>query len=1440
MMEEAFQPDETRMHRVRARLRRFLLRHVPLAIGGGLVLLLIALTGLYFYASSESFQNLVRERLAASLSTLTGGRVAIGAFHWRLLHLEADADRVVIHGREAASEEPYARIERLSARISVLGLLTPHIRLANLEIDRPMLHLIVYSDGTTNQPQPLRKRTSKTPALERLFDLKAGRIVVQNGWLHYEDRAARFDFQDRLEPLNFSAEDLSLRMSYVPPVTGTQESYRIEIGVANLDVARGVGKRQERTVHGTAHATLVLMRNAVRLEELRISAPGPGRGEVHALMVAGTLEDFSHPRWQAKTEGDLDMRLIEPLTGYPNAPEGVAHLDLTESGEDGLFEIEGHVHVDGGAYVGTGVTARGITLDAHVAASPDRLLIDQVVVRFSAGGAMEGAVDLRNWLPPPTNQVQVLAATLPQRPDHAPASRTRRQAIVQALTTAIPVDGKVTAQIKNLPLDVLLDMVSEKPYQRLGIDAQLNGQAEASWTHGDDNTVAVSTQLALTPSGRRAAGEAPANGVVDGTYIQKAGAVDLRQFELHLPGSTLEASGKLGAYPMTSPTSLAVSFQSANLAEFDKVLRDLGLGRGTRTGVAALPTRLNGRAQFNGTWTGSLRRPRIAGNLQATDLAVEMPAPKESAGGPQFVSFDSVDATGSYSETRIAIQHAVLQRGGAKVSVRGTLNAAVRHRDSDSSGRIQDTGIQRGDGREETSYNGQAAARLRVQAYNVPLDELRPYFPGKLPVTGTMAAQFDVTGALDTLGGSGWVELSSGSLYGQPIAQGRAQGEFANRVLTLSAVRIDTANSTMSGSGSYDFATRHFRATVNARGLELAQLSWLRKERVTVKGKLAVAATGSGTIEEPQFEGHASVAELVVDGETLGALDATAHTENHALVYDAKTYLAGAELNLHGQTQLQGEYTTNNRVEFSHFDVGALLKLAHVEGLSGQSALAGTMTLDGPLARPEQLHGEARLEQLSVTLAGVHLVGDGGVHAILSEGRIHLDPVHVVGEDTDLHAVGTIALAGERSLDLAASGTINMKLAETLDSDITASGTTTFEVEAHGTLQNPGLRGRIDVHNGSLSLEDIPNGLSQMRGTLVFNRNRLEVRDLTAMSGGGLLTVGGSLIYQRGLFADLTVTGKSVRIRYPEGVSSLADANLRLQGQTNNLLLSGNVLITRFATSPDLDLAALASQAGAKAQAVAMPNTPSSRLRLDIHLTSSPQLNFQNAFAKLAGNVDLRLRGTMASPSVLGRVSVTEGSAVIAGTRYELQRGDIKLNNPVRIDPNIDLTATARVQDYDITLGLHGTLQKMSVTYRSDPPMSESDVVALLASGHTQDQERLYTQQQQQEFGNPATDALLGGALNATMSSRVQKLFGAGSVRIDPDYLGAFGNSTSRITVQEQVGRDVTLTYATDVNTTGQQLLQAEIAVNRHVSVVVARDEAGVFSIVIKATRRYR
>ncbi|HEU5350530.1 MAG TPA: translocation/assembly module TamB domain-containing protein [Terracidiphilus sp.] len=1420
------------------RVRR--LAWIAAGSAAGLAILLLLL---YAFLSSSAFENLVRERLIASLENSTGGRVQIASFRWRPLQLEADASGIVLHGREAAGEEPYARIDQIHAALSVLGLWNPHIRLRALDIVRPAVHLIVYPDGSTNQPQPPKPASKGKLTLNTLFDLHAGRIALRDGTVHYEDRAAGFDFQNRNLPLNLTATDTSLRLVYVPAGGKAPETYRIECGARDLSLVRGNPAHPVAPpVSGLAQATLDLTRTGAYLRSLRLTTHDSQSGD-HALMLTGSLVDFAHPRWQARAQGQLDMRLLNSITGYPNSPEGLARLDLAAEGHGGVFHIDGPIHVDHGSYVGGGINARNVTIDAHFHADPEQMLIANTVARFRQGGRIDGEVALNHWLGPlPGTAVLETAPTPPAKRSLFRFGRRKSQRAAKqaAQSVATHLDGKVIANFHGVPMDTVLDIVSQPPFQRLGIGALLTGPATATWTKGDVRTLAVTAKLALTPSTSAAAGqrsgsqrvsqpgsqrvsqpEVPTSGVIDATYTQRDGGVNVRALSLVMPASTLKASGHLGAYPLRSASQLNIDLDSHDLTEFDRVLRDLGLHRDGKDGVAALPVTLAGEARFHGLWTGSLINPHLTGALNATNLVVDLPAPGDRA-QPQTVRWDSLEATGSYASNRIAVDHARLEHGPASIELEGTLAAAAPAAAAHA----------------RPGFDGNSILHLQVTASQVDSADLIPFLGRTLPVAGRLSTQFQAEGRLHTLQATGWAQLDHATLYGEPLTRIRAQGTLAAPQLDLTSLTLTAPAGTVTASGGYNFHSHQFTLRAQGAAIQLAKLKRLENAALNASGTLGFTVSGSGTLSDPRLTAHGQVTRATLAGETLGSVDIDAHTANRTLIYSLGTHFESADLALEGHTALSGDLDTQATLRFSRFDIGIPLKIAHVPGLTGKSALAGTVTLAGPLRKPDQLRGEASLKDLALTVVGVHLRSQGPVHAALANQRISLDPIHITGEETDIHLQGDVDFKSGHQLNLAASGSVNLKLAETLDPDLTASGTTTFQVEAHGTFQNPDLRGRIDFQNASLALEDLPNSLSQLHGTLVFNQNRLEIRSLTATTGGGQLSVAGYLAYQHGIFADLSVTGQGVRIRYPQGVSSLADATLHLQGSQNNLLLSGKILITRFTVSPDLDIVALAAQAG-KIQPVAPPDAPSNHIRLDVRIQSSPQLNFQNAYAKLAGDVDLHLRGTLATPSLLGRVSITEGNATIAGTRYELQRGDITFTNPVRIEPSIDLNATAHVQDYDVTLGIHGSLNKLNISYHSDPPLPESDVIALLALGRTQNEQRIYTQQQEQVAAN-TTDALLGGALNATVSSRVQRLFGSGSVKVDPSYLGALGNSTTRITVEEQVGRNVTLTYATNVNTTAQQLLQAEIAINHHVSLLVTRDESGVFSMVIKATRRYR
>src|SRR3989449_2168405 len=216
---------------------------------------------------------------------------------------------------------------------------------------------------------------------------------------------------------------------------------------------------------------------------------------------------------------------------------------------------------------------------------------------------------------------------------------------------------------------------------------------------------------------------------------------------------------------------------------------------------------------------------------------------------------------------------------------------------------------------------------------------------------------------------------------------------------------------------------------------------------------------------------------------------------------------------------------------------------------------------------------------------------------------------------------------------------------------------------------------------------------------------------------------------------------------------------------------------------------------------------------------------------------------TAAKPVLLGRADVIEGEIYFNGTKYHLERGDVSFTNPVTTTPVLDLQASTRVRDYDITASINGDPTKpggLHVNYRSEPPLPEADIIALLALGRTREESAQLQQSGQSALSQEASNAILSEALNATVSNRVQRLFGVSRIKIDPQGLSTETNPARgpQVTIEQQVAGDLTLTYSTNVSQASQQIIQVEYNVTRNVSVVGIRDQNGVVSIDVRIRQR--
>ena len=88
---------------------------------------------------------------------MTGGKVEIESLAWKLSTLQIEVRGLTIHGLESANEAPYAHVDRIDLNVKILSFISRKVALSNVAIDRVAVHLIVYPDGTTNQPEARQK-----------------------------------------------------------------------------------------------------------------------------------------------------------------------------------------------------------------------------------------------------------------------------------------------------------------------------------------------------------------------------------------------------------------------------------------------------------------------------------------------------------------------------------------------------------------------------------------------------------------------------------------------------------------------------------------------------------------------------------------------------------------------------------------------------------------------------------------------------------------------------------------------------------------------------------------------------------------------------------------------------------------------------------------------------------------------------------------------------------------------------------------------------------------------------------------------------------------------------------------------------------------------------------------------------------------------------------
>ncbi len=970
------------------------------------------------------------------------------------------------------------------------------------------------------------------------------------------------------------------------------------------------------------------------------------------------------------------------------------------------------------------------------------------------------------------------------------------------LSNATPPMGQAHLTLAGLSVAAVTTALSTRavPLEKLKLAGNAGGVLDLRWKGSPARGIA-DFALDISAPTQPASDQLPLSGTVHGSYELGAGTLELHPLQLSTSATQIDASGRIGS----RATSLNVSLQTNDLEEIDEVLNALG--------QSPVPAQLSGQASFHGTIDGSLRAPEIAGHLQASHFTYLYTAATSAANAspqPRKIHIDSLAGDVVYSSSSVALHHAVVTSSGTTLNFDGSAS------------------LEQGDWVDDSTF------QLHAAIQHGDVSALQQIAGTDYPVTGQANLTVQASGTKAKPHGHGSFALTKATAYGRPIESLTADASLENDTLQITDAVLKAPGGTLAGAGSYNLSTHQMLANLHSNDVQLAKVPELQLARLSTAGTVELKAHASGTLQNPVIDAHLKVTKLVLNDEHVGDLKLDAATHGQEMVITGRSDFRSAVLTLDGTVGMRGELPGILDVQFKDLDIDPFLGEELKGRITAHSGMDGKIHVSGPLREPRQLTGALTIDDFHVGMENVPVQNDGPLQVSLANETLTVKRFAMTSADTRLNVTGSVAIDGDQRLQLRADGSVNAALLQTWNPDLTSSGKALLDVRIDGTQSVPVITGTVQIANVVLSDIDLPAALSDLNGNLVFNQSRLEIEKLTGRVGGGIVEFAGYIGYANGVAVNITSQGRDIRFRY-SGISITANQQLKLQGTLKNATVSGDITITRFAQIPTADLAAAFANTSTP-----VPNaaSPLNNLHFDVHVRSAPELTVQTSVAKLAGDADLRLKGTALNPILLGRVNIAQGDIKINGQKYFLERGDLTFASPVRIDPSIDVEAKTRVQDYDITIGLHGTLERLSTTYRSDPPLSSEDIISLLTLGRTQ-QESGLASASGGSIGEAAGNAVIGAAINQLVANRVSRLFGVSAIRINPAVGGGPDyNPNARLTVEQQVSSNVTITYITNLSRSAQQVLELEYNIARDYTITAERDENGVVSFDLLIRKR--
>jgi translocation and assembly module TamB len=600
---------------------------------------------------------------------------------------------------------------------------------------------------------------------------------------------------------------------------------------------------------------------------------------------------------------------------------------------------------------------------------------------------------------------------------------------------------------------------------------------------------------------------------------------------------------------------------------------------------------------------------------------------------------------------------------------------------------------------------------------------------------------------------------------------------------------------------------------------------------VHVTGALSLTAKGAGTLDDPSLDVTADVFQPQIENNKLSDISIGASIANHVANI---VFVSQAPNRVHGRgrVELSGDYLTQATVDAASISLAPLFAFylpARAADMSGQTELH--VLINGPLKNPSAMNGQITLPTFSIAYRGkVQLASAQPIHLDYRKGVLTLRRTGIHGAGTNLQLEGSFPVVGTGSLSVTAVGNINLRLVQIIDPDYVSSGEIEFDINGYGQRTNPNFKGQIKVVDASFTGSGIPVALGKGNGILHVVDGRLDIDQFQGSLNNGTFTARGNITYRPSVHLNLVMAVDGLRLAYPLGVRESIDTNLTLTGPLESPALRGQVRLNELSFSQPFNVEDLLHKVARTG--LAPPRGTVGRLSLDVMVHSTSQLYLSSNDLMLNGTANLRVRGTVAEPALLGSISLNGGELLFRGDRYILKPSTVDFVSPSGIEPRLNVALETKVQQYNIRMLFRGPIDELRTTFSSEPPLPPADTINLLVFGKTS--QPVATD----STGNLGAVSLLASGVTNSITNRLQTIAGISQLSIDPVLDNDRQGSAVGVTVRQRVTADLFVTFTSDPSST-RRVIEVEYQASPGLSVNGVFNQNGGFAADIRIRKTW-